>query len=397
MNAGILKIIGRTDYLFEEDLLKRKAEISDKTYKKKFLVVGGGGTIGQAVVKEIIKTHADCVHVVDISENNLVELVRDVRSSTYDFHADLKTFAIDIGSQEFSAYINQQNAYDYILNLSALKHVRSERDPFTLSRLIDVNIFNSILLASSAREMGSEKYFCVSTDKAANPVNIMGASKRMMELFLFRDSENQNISTARFANVAFSDGSLLAGFQERLNKQQPIAVPKDIRRYFVTPREAGELCLLSCLFGENRDIFFPKKNDSFKDETFVAVATRYLGSLGFEVSECESEDEARKKAPELIRLNKWPCYFFDSDTTGEKSFEEFFTQDELVDFDSFKAIGVVKNSPSQNLHDLSDFVSDIDKWRQNSIWSKTDLIKIFQSYLPELRHFEKNKDLDQKM
>ena len=397
MNADILKIIGRADYLFEEDLVKRKAEILEKTNRKKFLVVGGGGTIGQAVVKEIIKTHADCVHVVDISENNLVELVRDIRSSSRDFHADLKTFAIDVGSREFSAYINQQNAYDFILNLSALKHVRSERDPYTLSRLIDVNIFNSILLASSAREMGSEKYFCVSTDKAANPVNIMGASKRMMELFLYRDSENQNISTARFANVAFSDGSLLAGFRERLNKQQPIAVPKDIRRYFVTPREAGELCLLSCLFGENRDTFFPKKNERFRDETLVAVATRYLEGLGFEVSECESEDEARKKGPELIRLKKWPCYFFNSDTTGEKPFEEFFTQGELIDFDTFKAIGVVKNYLNQNSPDLNDFVSDIDKWRQNRVWSKKDLIEIFKSHLPELRHFEKNKDLDQKM
>ena len=227
-----------------------------------FLVIGGAGSIGQAVVKEVFKRNPKKLHVVDISENNLVELVRDIRSSFGYIAGDFKTYALDIGSIEYDAFIESDGKYDYVLNLSALKHVRSEKDPFTLMRMIDVNIFNTEKTLQQSIDSGVKKYFCVSTDKAANPVNMMGASKRIMEMFIMRKSKDIKISTARFANVAFSDGSLLHGFDQRIKKRQPIVAPNDIKRYFVIPKESGELCLMSCIFGENRDIFFPKLSEN---------------------------------------------------------------------------------------------------------------------------------------
>lgn len=256
--VSILPLIGRTQGLLNTDISAYEKELSTKVSKSKFLVLGAAGSIGQAVTKEIFKRSPKKLHLVDISENNMVELVRDIRSSFGYINGDFKTFALDIGSIEYDAFIKADGQYDYILNLSALKHVRSEEDPFTLMRMINVNIFNTEKTLRQSIQKGVKKYFCVSTDKATNPVNMMGASKRIMEMFLLRHSTEIKISTARFANVAFSDGSLLYGFNQRIQKQQPIVAPKDIKRYFVTPQESGELCLMSCILGDNRDIFFPK-------------------------------------------------------------------------------------------------------------------------------------------
>lgn len=253
---NVLKLIGREHPLFDDDVLCEERQLSELVTSSRFLVIGGAGSIGQAVTREIFKRKPAVLHVVDISENNMVELVRDLRSTLGYIEGDFRTFAVDCGSREFSALMNAGQGYDYVLNLSALKHVRSEKDPFTLMRLIEVNILNTIATVKQASQRGARKYFCVSTDKAANPVNMMGASKRIMEMFLMRESLSIPISTARFANVAFSDGSLLHGFNQRFAKHQPISAPNDVRRYFVTPQESGELCLMSCLLGENRDIFF---------------------------------------------------------------------------------------------------------------------------------------------
>ncbi len=251
----ILPLIGRSEALFTQDITSHNKELGRIVSSSRFLVLGGAGSIGQAVTKEIFKRNPKKLHVVDISENNMVELVRDIRSSFGYINGDFQTFALDIGSFEYDAFIKADGQYDYVLNLSALKHVRSEKDPFTLMRMIDVNVFNTDKTIQQSIDAGAKKYFCVSTDKAANPVNMMGASKRIMEMFLMRKSELMAISTARFANVAFSDGSLLHGFNQRIQKRQPIVAPNDIKRYFVTPQESGELCLMSCIFGENRDIF----------------------------------------------------------------------------------------------------------------------------------------------
>ena len=250
-----LELIGRSKNLFTKDLKKYEKELNEKVSSSKFLVIGGAGSIGQAVTKEIFNRNPRKLHVVDISENNMVELVRDIRSSEGYISGEFKTFTLDVGSYEYDAFIKADGKYDYVLNLSALKHVRSEKDPFTLMRMVEVNILNTIKTIDQARSNGTKKYFCVSTDKAANPVNMMGASKRIMELFLMRESRSIDISTARFANVAFSDGSLLHSFSQRIQKKQPIVAPNDIKRYFVTRQESGELCLMSCLLGDNRDIF----------------------------------------------------------------------------------------------------------------------------------------------
>ena len=394
---NVLKVIGRNEELFGSDIESFSGELNDKVAKSKFLVIGSAGSIGQAVTKEIFKRNPQALHVVDISENNMVELVRDLRSTEGYGSGDFKTFAVDCGSVEFEAIMANEGPYDYVFNLSALKHVRSESDPYTLMRMIMVNVFNTIKTLRLANKMGATKYFCVSTDKAANPVNMMGASKRIMEMFLMRESLTQDISMARFANVAFSDGSLLHGFNQRFAKKQPFAAPNDVRRYFVTPQESGELCLLSGLLGNNRDIFFPKLSEKLHLITFSEIAVRYLRERGYEPYECESEDEARAMAEELIANKQWPCYFFKSDTTGEKDFEEFFTDDEDLDMERFETVGVIKNQPHFDEAKLDDFMIGIEVLREKGTWTKDDIVKLYFGLLPEFAHKETGKYLDQRM
>lgn len=394
---NILQLIGRDQALFGTDIAAHEGELSRLVVASRFLVIGGAGSIGQAVTREIFKRKPRVLHVVDISENNMVELVRDIRSTLGYIEGDFSTFAIDCGSREFEALMQANDGYDYVLNLSALKHVRSEKDPFTLMRLIEVNVLNTIKTVELARVHGAHKYFCVSTDKAANPVNMMGASKRIMEMFLMRESKSLPISTARFANVAFSDGSLLHGFNQRFSKRQPIAAPNDVRRYFVTPQESGELCLMSCLLGENRDIFFPKLSEALNLTRFSDIAVRYLNQLGFEAHECASEDEARERAVELIVQKKWPCYFFKSDTTGEKDFEEFFTDNETLDMTRFSSLGVIKNEPTFEAVQLDHFLAMVDHIRAQPTWDKTPLVDLFNHMLPDFAHKETGKYLDARM
>ena len=392
-----LKIIGRDKELFSIDVEAHNKDMFEIVSSARFLIIGGAGSIGQAVTKEIFKRNPKALHVVDISENNMVELVRDIRSTLGYIKGDFKTFAIDCGSIEFNALIESEDSYDYIFNLSALKHVRSEKDPFTLMRMIEVNIFNTLNTIQFANKSGAKKYFCVSTDKAANPVNMMGASKRIMEMYAMRESLSQEISMARFANVAFSDGSLLHGFNQRFAKRQPFSAPNDVRRYFVTPQESGELCLLSGLLGKNRDIYFPKLNENLHLIKFSDIAIKYLEELGFTPYECQSEEEARNRANELIKKKYWPCYFFKSDTTGEKDFEEFFTDKEVLDMDYFKTIGVIKNEAIFNEKKLNDFEHSYQKLKDDGIWSKEDILCEYKKLLPEFDHKETGKYLDQKM
>lgn len=392
-----MNLIGRTQALFDQDIDIYGGELSKIVSQSRFLVLGGAGSIGQAVTKEIFKRNPRKLHVVDISENNLVELVRDLRSSCGYIDGEFQTLVLDIGSLEYDAFFRQAGGYDYILNLSALKHVRSERDPFTLMRLIDVNIFNTEKTLKQAIVSDVKKYFCVSTDKAANPVNMMGASKRIMELFLMRRSLEIDISTARFANVAFSDGSLLHGFNRRIEKKQPLVAPKDVKRYFVTPEESGLLCLLSCIFGENCDIFFPKLKEDLHLRRFDEIALRFLEEKGLQPVICESEEEARLMIDAQHKGNKWPCFFSDSDTTGEKPVEEFFTNNEKINFNHFPNIGIVKNAPAFNQDALNSFEKEIRKLRSGEIWAKQEIVDLFQTMLPNFVHIEKGKNLDGKM
>lgn len=394
---GYLSLIGRKEALFEKDIATYEVELKNKVSSSSFLVIGGAGSIGQAVTKEIFKRNPRKLHVVDISENNMVELVRDIRSSYGYIEGDFQTFALDIGSKEYDAFIKSDGQYDYVLNLSALKHVRSEKDPFTLMRMIDVNVFNTEKTMAHAQKNGARKYFCVSTDKAANPVNMMGASKRIMEMFLMRKSSELTISTARFANVAFSDGSLLHGFNQRIQKGQPIVAPKDIKRYFVTPQESGELCLMSCIFGENRDIFFPKLSEALHLISFADIAIKYLKQRGYEPYLCGSEDEARSLALTLPKEGKWPCLFTNSDTTGEKDFEEFFTDNETLDMDRFLNLGIIKNEEEYDADKVRLFESKISQLKEKGIWNKQEIVDLFFEMIPDFGHKETGKYLDSKM
>lgn len=393
----ILSLIGREKALFSQDVQGCEKELQKAVSSSRFLVLGGAGSIGQAVTKEIFKRNPRKLHVVDVSENNMVELVRDIRSSYGYIDGDFQTFALDIGSVEYDGFIKSDGAYDYVLNLSALKHVRSEKDPFTLMRMIDVNVFNTDKTIQQSIDASAKKYFCVSTDKAANPVNMMGASKRVMEMFLMRKSEKIAISTARFANVAFSDGSLLHGFNQRIQKKQPIVAPNDIKRYFVTPQESGELCLMSCILGDNRDIFFPKLSEVLHLISFADIAVKYLEQLGYEPHLCQTEDEARILAKTLPAEGKWPCLFTSSDTTGEKDFEEFFTNKETLDMDRFENLGVIKNEPEYDSELLALFEEKIANMKEVREWTKEQLVKLFFKMIPDFGHKETGKHLDSKM
>ena len=392
----MLNLIGRKNKLFTEDITNNKEELERIVSNSKFIVLGGAGSIGQAVTKEIFKRDPQKLHVVDISENNMVELVRDVRSSFGYIDGDFQTFALDIGSVEYDAFWEADGDYDYVLNLSALKHVRSEKDPFTLMRMINTNIINTDKTLEQSIAKGVKKYFCVSTDKAANPVNMMGASKRIMEMFIHRKSNQIDVSMARFANVAFSDGSLLHGFNKRIEKKQPIVAPNDIRRYFVIPEESGELCLMSCIFGENRDIFFPKLSADLNLITFSEIAERYLKEKWLKPLICNTEEEARELAKQ-DKKGQWPCLFTKSDTTGEKDFEEFFTDNETLDMERFNALGVIKNDLNFDSEKLEMFEKEISKMKAAKKWNKKQIVNLFFKMIPNFGHKETGKYLDSKM
>lgn len=391
------KIIGREISLFKNEMLQYQGELQSVVSGSSFLVLGAAGTIGQAVVKELFKLHPAKLHVVDISENNLVELVRDLRSSLGYISGEFKTFVLDIGSAEYDAFIRSDGEYQYVLNLSALKHVRSEKDPFTLMRMLQVNIFNTKKSLIHTIENGGTKYFAVSTDKASNPVNLMGASKSIMEQFLFYYSQELPISSARFANVAFSDGSLLHGFLQRHYKKQPIVVPSDIKRYFLLPEEAGQLCLLACLLGENREIFFPKLTNKLPLIPLQDIATKFVQEMNYEPYWCESEEEARGFFNSNKNDSYWPCLLSTSDTSGEKPFEEFFGSEDEVNNAKFENIGVIKNPPCQNDGRFELFENRIAEALQSLSWTKEQLIEIMNDFYPELRHSDKGKYLDSKM
>ncbi|MEZ6035071.1 MAG: UDP-N-acetylglucosamine 4,6-dehydratase [Planctomycetaceae bacterium] len=400
-NSELLKLIGRSEPLFIEDLESCGARLSAAVAEGRFLVIGGAGSIGSAVVRELFVRSPRVLHVIDISENNLAELVRGIRSSMGYIAGDFATYCFDVLGREFDAFMHAQLAagggYDYVLNFSALKHVRSEKDPFTLMRMINVNIFATLRTLRAAAECGARKFFCVSTDKAANPVNMMGASKRVMEMMLARDGGSPPVSTARFANVAFSDGSLPHSWRVRIQNRQPLSAPNDVRRYFVTDTEGAILCLFSMLLGENRDIFFPRLSPRLHLMTFADICERYVRSLGLEPVVCESEDEARKRTLELTQKKQWPCYFFRSDTTGEKDFEEFYTNSESVDWNRFTEIGIVKNDQRVDADGLQEFEARIRRLQSEGRWTRQDLVDLFHQIVPDFGHKETGRYLDNRM
>lgn len=380
--------------LFDADVEEKKEMLDESIKSAKILVVGAAGTIGQSVTKELFARDPGVLHAVDISENNLVELVRDIRSTFGYIEGDFKTFAVPIESDEFTMLCKNEGPYDYIFNLSALKHVRSERDPYTLKRMVDVNVVNSIKLIRLAEDMSVKKYFTVSTDKAANPANLMGATKRVMEYL--NHTAGVPCSSARFANVAFSDGSLLHGFKNRILKGQPISAPADIKRYFLDEKEAGQLCLMSSILGEHSEIFFPKLEEGSHLISFTDIAKSFLAAKGYTVLECDSEEQARSVARSGIVNDQWPCYFFKSDTSGEKPTEEFYTEREKPNFSKFRKIGVVQHTLPINHN--SEYSRSVIEESFNSIEIDYEIIKkTLVKFVPELDHIHKNRNLDERM
>lgn len=393
---NVLQYLGRTSEMFDDDLQANHLDLCRLLNNSSCLVLGAAGSIGQAVTRLLMSYSPVKLHLVDLSENNLVELVRDLRSSFDLFPADFQALALDIGSLAYDRFISSDGKYDFVLNLSALKHVRSEKDVFTLMRMIEVNILNTEKTLRQSVQAGVKKYFCVSTDKASNPVNMMGASKRIMELVLASYSNQINISTARFANVAFSDGSLLHGFEKRLQKQQPLAAPNDIRRYFITDHEAAVLCIMSCCFGQNRDVYFPRLNEN-QLISMTSIAEKFLKNHGFTAKLCSTEQEARTLMATLPANGEWPCVFSPSDTTGEKEAEEFYEQQDNPDFNSYQQIGVLHQSAPDDQQQLTHFYQQITHIKAQPVWHKADIVKLFMTTLPGFMHQDTGKYLDGKM
>lgn len=396
---NVREIIGRERSLFAEDVARNEKTIEDLICGARVLIYGGAGSIGKEVAAQVFSRNPSALHVVDISENNLVELVRNLRSSLGYNNGETRFLPIDMGSVEMSAFLASQPPYDYVLNLAAMKHVRSEKDEFSLMRMIKVNVLDTLNTLTYASQTGSKKYFAVSTDKAKKPANLMGATKRIMEDVLFREVGATRISTARFANVAFSDGSLLHGFRQRLVLNQPISAPRDVRRYFVTGDEAGLLCLAALTLGNSREIFFPNLDAGTQLLTFSDIALQFLESQGYEPVEVASEEEARGRAHELIAQRKWPCYFFSSDTSGEKPFEEFFSEDDRVDWKRFADIGVICALPPDEVQQarVAEFLEAIARLRTTESWSKADLVTCIKNACRELSHIDVGRFLDDKM
>lgn len=396
---NIESIIGRNRALFVDDLAGREHELLEAIKGSRVLIFGGAGSIGKEVAAQVFRRGPAVLHVVDISENNLVELVRDLRSSLGYTSGETRFLPLDMGSIEMHAFFAEQAPYDYVLNLAAMKHVRSEKDAFSLMRMIKVNVLDTLDTLRFAQATKARKYFAVSTDKAKNPANLMGATKRIMEDVLFRDDGSTAVSTARFANVAFSDGSLLHGFRQRLLRRQPLSAPRSIRRYFVTGPESGLLCLASLVFGSHREIFFPNLDAELELLTFSDIAVRFLASQGFAAVEVGSEDEARARVEELAGKGRWPCHFFESDTSGEKPFEEFFSNEDDVDWDRFRDIGVIR-APGLGASEqarVQRFLDTIDSLRAKGVWDKPALVDAIYDACPELAHVETGRFLDERM
>lgn len=390
-------ITRRDDSLFEADFQIHCSVLSDNIRRARILVIGAAGSIGSAFVREVLKFQPRSLWLVDPSENNLVEVVRELRSSNDAIPDDFGTVSIGFESTEFEHFFSSKNNFDYILNFAALKHVRSERDPYSLMRLLNVNVLANKKLIEQCRDKKIAKIFCVSSDKAVNPHSLMGASKAFMERLFLGSSDRFAFSSARFANVTFSDGSLLHGFLKRFEKRQPLSAPTDIYRYFITHKEAAQLCLMACFIGRNKEIFVPKLSADKDLLSFSEIAVLLLETYGFKPLLCDSENEARNRAKELSEsVREYPCYFSKSNTDGEKTVEEFWAENEVLDTSLSNINKVIKpRSVDSSLLDLG--LNKLATIRDCVFWDKKEIISAVRLVVPELKHEELGMNLDCKM
>ena len=392
------QIIQREKSLFEEDIVNNRTTLQDKIEYKSVLVIGGAGTIGSSFIKAILQFNPSKLLVIDISENGLTELTRDLRSNpNIIVPINYKTYPINFGDQVFYRILKHEGPFDIVANFAAHKHVRSEKDQFSVAALIDNNVLKAEKLLDFLSKTPPSHFFCVSTDKAANPVNIMGASKKVMEELIMAYSNIIPITTARFANVAFSNGSLLDGFINRLMKWQPFSVPTDVKRYFVSPEESGQICMLACMLGKSGEIFFPKLEES-QLTSFKEITESFVRSMGMEVMPFDTEKAAKDYAIQMRpNTKKWPVYYFSSNTTGEKAFEEFYTKGEVTDLNRYRSLGVIKNAPCRPLSEIKGITSRLQDVLIRDPFSKAEIVTLLTEIIPTFYHIETGKNLDQKM
>lgn len=391
-------VIYRDVSMFEDDIYENRKLILEKIRGKSVLVIGGAGSIGASFIKAILGFEPASLVVVDYNENALAELTRELRSTKGMYiPKDFVTYPMDFASPVFEKMFRRREGFDIVANFSAHKHVRSEKDIYSVEALLQNNVLHAKKLLDLLVEYPPEEYFCVSTDKAANPVNIMGASKRIMEDLIFSYSDKFPVKTARFANVAFSNGSLPAGFLARIQKLQPLSAPSDVRRYFVSPEESGQICMLACVLGKNREIFFPLLEES-QMVTFDKIASALLQEYGYEVLECNSDEEAVEKAVELKEgSNRYPVHYTASNTSGEKAYEEFYTDLETIDMNRMKALGVVTGKDIPNKGNIEVLLKKLEDVFDKKDVTKEEIVEIIKAYLPNFEHIETGKSLDSKM
>lgn len=391
-------ITSRQESMFLGDIEKNREQLRAEIEGKSVLVIGGAGTIGSSYIRAVLPFRPSKLVVVDISENGLTELTRDLRS-TYDMYvpSDYRTYPLNFADPIFEKIFRNEGGFDIVANFSAHKHVRSEKDQYSVEALIENNVLKAKKLLDLLVEFPPKHFFCVSTDKAANPVNIMGCSKKVMEEMIMSYSKQFKITTARFANVAFSNGSLLAGFIERMMKRQPLSSPNDVKRYFVSPEESGQICMLACMLGQSGEIFFPKLGEE-QMMTFSAICDEFLHSLGYKIKYCESEEEARKFAAEMPEdTDTYPVFYFSSDTTGEKGYEEFYVQGEQLNMQRFSSLGVIENYPCRQKDEIISFFRKMETLFQKDDFKKEEVVTLLKEFIPNFEHEEKGKNLDQKM
>lgn len=399
-------VTGRATSMFEVDIKansnKLTAEIKDKTV----CVIGGAGSIGSSFIKAVLRFEPKSVVVVDLNENGLAELVRDVRSSEGLYvPEEFRCYTLNFADPIFERIFREEKGFDIVANFSAHKHVRSEKDKYSVQALIENNDIKAKKLMDLLTVYPPKHFFCVSTDKAANPVNIMGASKRIMEDLVMAYNQHFKVTTARFANVAFSNGSLPDGWIHRLQKKQPLAAPSDVKRYFVSPEESGQICMLACILGNGGEVFFPKLGEDLM-LTFSAICDDFVKANGLQKLECANDAEAKKFAaaitPETYETSEtlkpdYPVVYFKSDTTGEKAYEEFYVPGEKIDMERFSSLGVVCESTRRPMNEVNDFFSELEGIFASADFTKAQVVESIKKFIPNFEHEEKGKNLDQKM
>ncbi len=392
------KITGRTQSLFALDIKNNTENLLREIKGQRVLVIGAAGTIGSSYTQRLLAYEPAKLVIVDTNENGLTEFVRDCRSRIdISLPTDFKSYPINFGSDVFYKMIDNEGPFDIVANFAAHKHVRSEKDEYSIEAMIENNVLKAHTIMEYLKKNKPKHFFCVSTDKAANPVNIMGASKKLMEDLVLAYSKEFKITTARFANVAFSNGSLLEGFINRLFKKQPLSCPSDVTRFFVSPIEAGEICLMACILGKNGDIYFPKLNPEKDLINFKNIALNFLTELGYEADVCSSEEEAKSKAAALTKDSRqYPICIFDSDTSGEKLYEEFFTDTEEVNLTDFESLGYIPTQGVKSIDQVSEIVDSI-KTLFSRHSNKAEVVRLLKEILPGFEHIETGKNLDQKM